>query len=98
MAANPLVPTRPAARGPAAWFEAGADIRRRARHPAHGTRRFVTCTASVAEPRSNVAVGEMFLAMTRTVLLDDAAASNSMKRIDDTSAARRCPPAVRPRR
>lgn len=29
----------------------------------------------------------MFLAMTRTVLLDQAAASSSMKRVDDTSAA-----------
>jgi hypothetical protein len=29
----------------------------------------------------------MFLAMTRTVLLDQAAASSSMKRVDDASAA-----------
>lgn len=59
---------------------------RRTRHPAHGTRRFTTCTDSVAAPRSKVA-GEMFLAMTRTVLLDHAAASSSMNRVDDTSDA-----------
>ena len=51
-----------------------------------GTRRLVTCTASVAAPRSKVA-GEMFLAMTRTVLLDQAAASSSTKRVDEASAA-----------
>ena len=50
------------------------------------TRRFVTCTDSAAEPRSKVA-GEMFLATTRTVLLDHAAASSSTKRVDEASAA-----------
>jgi hypothetical protein len=52
----------------------------------HGTRRLVTCIDTVAEPRSKVA-GEMFLAMTRTVLLDQAAASSSMKRVYEDSAA-----------
>lgn len=41
----------------------------------HGTHRFATPTESVAAPRSKVAA-EMFLAMTRTVLLDQAAASS----------------------
>jgi hypothetical protein len=52
----------------------------------YGIWRFITCTDSVAAPRSKVA-GEMFLATTRTVLLDHAAASSSMKRVDDASAA-----------
>jgi hypothetical protein len=52
----------------------------------HATRRFVTCTDSVAAVRSNVAT-EMFLAITRTVLFDHIAASNSMNRVDDTSVA-----------
>lgn len=44
----------------------------------------VTCTDSVADPRSNVA-DEMLLAMTRTVLLDPAVASSSMKCVEDAS-------------
>ena len=52
----------------------------------HGTRRFVTPTYSVAAARSNVAP-EMFRAITRTVLFDHPAASNSMNRVDDTSDA-----------
>ena len=39
----------------------------------YGIRRLVTCTASMAEPRLKVA-GEMFRAITRTVLLDHAVA------------------------
>ncbi|GGJ41262.1 hypothetical protein GCM10011320_56020 [Neoroseomonas lacus] len=66
----------------------------RTRGPTHGTRRLLTCTDSVAEPKSKVA-GEMFLAMTRTVLLVHAAASSSTKRVDDASAAWAGPPAAR---
>ena len=52
----------------------------------HGTRRFTTCTHSVAAARSNVAP-EIFRAMTRTVLFDQTAAWISMNRVDDTSDA-----------
>jgi hypothetical protein len=46
----------------------------------------VTATDSVAAPRSK-AEREMFRAITRTVLLVHAAASSSMKRVEEASAA-----------
>jgi hypothetical protein len=53
----------------------------------YGTLRFVTCTDSVAAARSKVAEGEMLRAITRTVLVVQAAASSSTKRVEEASAA-----------
>ncbi|WP_431272019.1 hypothetical protein [Dankookia sp. P2] len=48
----------------------------------YGTRRFVITTDNIAAARSKVAPGEMFRAVTRTVLLVQALASSSTKRVD----------------
>ena len=45
-------------------------------------RSFVTAMVREAALRSNVAVGEMFRAMIRTVLVVQAVASNSVKRVN----------------
>jgi hypothetical protein len=50
-------------------------------------RRFVAVMESVAGPRSKMVVGEMLHAITRTVSLVQAAASSSMKRTEEASAA-----------
>jgi hypothetical protein len=57
------------------------------RDSGYKSRRFVTATDSVAGLRSKVAPGEMLRAITRTVLLVQAAASSSMKRVEEASAA-----------
>jgi len=56
----------------------------------------MSCTASIAEPRSKMA-GEMFLAGMRAVLLDHAVASSSMKRVDEACAACAMSPCRAPR-
>lgn len=45
-------------------------------------------SSKASHPVRETAIGEMLLVMTRTVFLDHAAASNSMKRVDEASAAR----------
>ncbi|HEV7265955.1 MAG TPA: hypothetical protein VGN83_13690 [Falsiroseomonas sp.] len=52
----------------------------------HGTRRFITCTDSVAAARSMV-VFDTLRASTRTVLLDQAVASSSGNRLAVASEA-----------
>lgn len=61
----------------------------------YGARRFFAVNESVATPGS-IAVGEIFLAMTRTALLDQVAASSLMNRVDDTSDTEARPPALAP--
>jgi hypothetical protein len=64
------------------WIVAAMEVQS-PRNFGYGIRRFVTATDSGTAARSKVAPGEMFLAITRTVLLGQAVASNSMKRVEE---------------
>jgi hypothetical protein len=78
---------RPARSASCATGFATVSVRHGAVVPDQGICRFATAAASTAGPRSKVAVGEMLRAITLTVLLVQAAASSSTKRVDEATAA-----------